>query len=1334
MYVYYYYTSGNLTSAKNSDSKYCYYSYNSNRCLTRAKNIDSYNINYEYSTAAPYRVTKVMEKANTNVGNHITFDYDWSTTTVTDNQDRAVIYQFDNNGQAVSVRDNEGGAVFAAYNSAEQTTTQMSAVSNLQNTVFNLLMNHGFETTSGSTWTRSNTSYVTYSSTYQHTGKYSLKMISDASRTVYATQSVSVTAGETYTLSGYFTGQSGATLQVLNGSAVIAVSDAVETTGSVGTDWTRASVGFTVPSGVSTVTVKINLPSTSAGTLYVDSVQLETGETPNRYNMLENSDFSDGMTSWTTSSNISSTTDGITTDSTASHPTSFSDSVYHIAGSCDYSKYIMQTITVNGKKGDTYSFGAWLRSDSVALNTQSYNNRLYGVKRVTIEFINSSGSLVNSVPVYFGADTTDWQYACGSAVATGVYAKIRISLNFHYTRNDCYYDGAQLFREEFSQAYSYDTNGNLTGYKSLIGQQTSFEYDADDNIKKATDPNGNATSYTYDSNHNLLTATSPEGVVTTNTYDANGNVTQTQAGSAADYIRSQTAYDTASALATAVTDARGNSVEYEYNGATRQQTVITDALGNESTYSYGDATGMLRLASLASDGTGMVNYTYDAYGKLTTISRDDTDYSFTYDAWGRIVDTKVGNITLSTNTYDSYGRLLYVTYGNGFKTEYEYDSLDRVSKIYQRATANAAATLVYEFVYDGEGYLCELRNYKTLRATFFEYDHAGRCMASTEKSFAVSSGVISYTGTVAGYKYEYDVNNNLTKLSQTVAGRTWNVNYTYDKDNRAKTATLDNGVVITNNYDAIGRLTTRTIRLSATNTYTTALTYVGGANGGKTALVSTYQNGTDAKYNYTYDANGNITEIWRGSTTFASAAEKYSYEYDAANQLTRENLFYASGNSNNATYTYEYDSWGNLLNKYTYTYTTGSLTGSAPSNPGTPPTATTGVNVYLTDGDGTPLAGGVFNIYYTQGTSIYSLEDTITTDSAGYAHYSPGMAYLYLKQVSAPSGYTITDSSYHALNTSGTQILNFTNTGTSTIQPTARVEYVYGNSAWQDQLTQIKTYSVSAAGVQTLINTQTMAYDTMGNPTTYLGKTLSWEGKQLTGVTSGTGSSANTIAYAYDENGLRTQKTVTVGNGTPVTTNYYYNGSVLMAMVTGSGSTAIHQLFSYDASGSVVSVDYSSDGGSTFTTYYYLRNAQNDVISLIDSTGATVVQYTYDSWGKLVATTGTLTTTLGADNPFRYRGYVCDTETGWYYLQSRYYNPGTCRFISADVLLSTGQGVLGHNAYAYCLNNPINMIDVGGGEAVSIWLSSMWFLTLVDGPLPIGDIVYGAVALILLVG
>ena len=207
-----------------------------------------------------------------------------------------------------------------------------------------------------------------------------------------------------------------------------------------------------------------------------------------------------------------------------------------------------------------------------------------------------------------------------------------------------------------------------------------------------------------------------------------------------------------------------------------------------------------------------------------------------------------------------------------------------------------------------------------------------------------------------------------------------------------------------------------------------------------------------------------------------------------------------------------------------------------------------------------------------------------------------------------------------------------------------------------------------------------------------------WEGKQLTKCERPFVGTVAEYFYSYDENGLRTQKRMEAslaGFTYSQTTDYYYNGSVLIGMNT--GSTVMR--FSYDASGNAVSVDYSTDSGSTFTTYYYLRNAQNDIVKLIDGSGNTVVEYLYDSWGRIIATTGSLANTVGSNQPFRYRGYVYDEETGWYYLQSRYYDPTTCRFISADVLLSTGQGVLGHNGFAYCLNNAVFLKDDGGKKA-----------------------------------
>lgn len=136
--------------------------------------------------------------------------------------------------------------------------------------------------------------------------------------------------------------------------------------------------------------------------------------------------------------------------------------------------------------------------------------------------------------------------------------------------------------------------------------------------------------------------------------------------------------------------------------------------------------------------------------------------------------------------------------------------------------------------------------------------------------------------------------------------------------------------------------------------------------------------------------------------------------------------------------------------------------------------------------------------------------------------------------------------------------------------------------------------------------------------------------------------------------------------------------------------------FTYDASGTPLTM--SIDG----TVYYYVTNLQGDVVGLLDTTGAQVVTYTYDAWGVGLTVTGTKANSIGMLNPLRYRGYVYDVGTGLYYLQSRYYDPQVGRFINADGLASTGQGLLGNNMFVYCLNNPGNCLDSSGARCVAV--------------------------------
>ena len=113
-------------------------------------------------------------------------------------------------------------------------------------------------------------------------------------------------------------------------------------------------------------------------------------------------------------------------------------------------------------------------------------------------------------------------------------------------------------------------------------------------------------------------------------------------------------------------------------------------------------------------------------------------------------------------------------------------------------------------------------------------------------------------------------------------------------------------------------------------------------------------------------------------------------------------------------------------------------------------------------------------------------------------------------------------------------------------------------------------------------------------------------------------------------------------------------------------------------------------------TYRYVYSLQGDILGLQNGTGAFVVEYRYDAWGRQTSKTGSLAASLGALNPFRYRGYVYDEETGLYYLRSRYYNPDWGRFISSDSILGRVGGLLQHNLFAYCWNSPINLVDQDG--------------------------------------
>ena len=198
--------------------------------------------------------------------------------------------------------------------------------------------------------------------------------------------------------------------------------------------------------------------------------------------------------------------------------------------------------------------------------------------------------------------------------------------------------------------------------------------------------------------------------------------------------------------------------------------------------------------------------------------------------------------------------------------------------------------------------------------------------------------------------------------------------------------------------------------------------------------------------------------------------------------------------------------------------------------------------------------------------------------------------------------------------------------------------------------------------------------------------------------------------------------------GTQTVTHEYLtlNGKVARETIRTNNTLTAVLDFIYDESGKPFALKYSTNGTS-FQTYYYVLNLQGDVVKLIHYIPGfeyeSVATYEYDAWGNIVSSSGR----LAEINPLRYRGYYYDNETGFYYLQSRYYDPANRRFINADSYASTGQGFIGTNMFAYCNNSPILFVDHDGNdaEAVGWWASTMWWLCAADGPIPVGDALYG---------
>ena len=584
-----------------------------------------------------------------------------------------------------------------------------------------------------------------------------------------------------------------------------------------------------------------------------------------------------------------------------------------------------------------------------------------------------------------------------------------------------------------------------------------------------------------------------------------------------------------------------------------------------------------------------------------------------------------------------------------------------------------------------------------------EVDEAGNSTTYTKDAEGNATEITDGRGNSTSYSY--DSHNNLLSITAVDGNKTYSNAYTYNAYNELSKIT-HNGFDYNYTYNNYGEPTSVKVGSQALITYE----YNSSGNVSK----ATYGNGD--YLDYTYDNYARISEVKINNTTTLA-----TYIYNKKSQLTK----FTDGKSGETT-EYCYDCNGNLLYKYLIsddgellrvvegdtekTTVNGSMrkiTSGTDDNGKTyvkngKATITTDTDDFgrttkvttkvddspkfsvnytyknVLDSDNNPTHRTTKNIdkmSYKLGNDEPLVNYSYTYDKNGNIKNirENGISkYVYtydslnqLTRVADASQYYLFDYTY---DTAG----NITEKKSIKSNPdgahlnTTTTNYLYTNSNWGDLLTEY--------------DGQTLTYDNIGNPTSYRdGMTMSWNGRELQSISK----NSNTYSFTYNIDGLRTKKN---SNGT--NTFYYYDdGNNLIGLK--KGNTIV--LFYYDSEGQLYSMTKGDD------TYFFIKNLQGDIRKIINDEGTVVATYAYDAWGALLAENED--SSIEGFNPFRYRGYVYDSETELYYLQSRYYDPKTGRFINADDsdYTDTYSGSpLSANMFSYCENNAVNGEDPSG--------------------------------------
>ena len=787
-----------------------------------------------------------------------------------------------------------------------------------------------------------------------------------------------------------------------------------------------------------------------------------------------------------------------------------------------------------------------------------------------------------------------------------------------------YSDNTSVFKSK--QA---DFNRDVTGW-----QRASMAFDLDDgddkNKRIPTEIRVGVRYYKQENEAYFDSMQLVKDVADSYTYDDEGNlITAKENGDQTSSLK----YDGDNNL-TSMTDAENNLYEYTYNDY-KQVKTATAPLGQ------------------------VVNYSYTAKGPLnyTIISSKDKEWQIRS---GSVYNTASDGIS-------QYAYVVKEKDQNGYATEY---NIDLQSGLTKSVTTPDDVTTSYTY---------NTQNDLLTKVTSGEMSISYSYDASKTKLMKINHNGFDYN-------FTYSIYGNLKKTSvgsQALATNTYTA-----KNGKLKQTEYGNGDIRTYTYNKAGNLSSESMNGTATGSWT--------YDAAQQPLA--YKDWkSKQEHTYTYDITGRLMETKVSDTTVTDTSKDSLlftalYNYDSLNRLERTRIYAGSKSpyavysynkngqsqevdfSTGETLSYTYDRLGRLLGKsvdtttpiqynYKYHLSERNENGSETYKTTLLKNEVLGDKGYQYEYD---VMGNITKI--SEGTRITGDVNSLTgiTEKITYEYDDYGQL---IRENDLYTGTTVVYNYDNGGNITSKKIYNHTTADTLDGLPYEEVLYGY-DSIWKDKL-------ISYGG-------EAILYDEIGNPTTYLGKTLAWTGRTLDSLTQG----GQTITYTYNADGLRTKKK----RGNEETEYYYSNG-----LLSYEKRSDCELYYLYDADGQLAVIQYVNN--NTTYNYYPVVNSRGDVEGFYNDSGELKVQYKYDAWGKLISMTDETVTDFGDINPIRYRGYYYDVETGFYYVSSRYYDPEVGRFISADatdILFEDEDNLLQYNLYTYCFNNPVNMIDFTG--------------------------------------